>query len=110
MLRITTVTHAPDRVVLKLEGWVSGTNVGFLEKEGTCCLQSGARLVLELSGVRFIDGKGLALLRGWSRSQLTLQGGSAFVRRLLEEQGLGTSSVGGTNPCRPSEAEDEDEP
>ena len=68
MLRITTVTHTPDRVVLKLEGWVSGTNVAFLEQDGTRCLQSGARLVLELSGVRFIDGNGLALLRRWSRS------------------------------------------
>ena len=87
MMRLTVVSQTPAEMILKVEGWISGAEVALLEEEGTR-LQEGERLVLDLSGVHSIDEDGIALLQRWSGDRLELRGGSAFVRRLLEVNGL----------------------
>ena len=44
--------------------------------------------MLELSGVRFIDATGMALLRDWSGEKLRVHGASRFIRMLLEHGGV----------------------
>lgn len=89
MLRITLVSQTKEEAVLKVEGRVSGADVELLEQEGTRYLRNAGRLALDLTGVRFIDEAGVALLRRWSGERLALRGGSPFVRALLTDNGLG---------------------
>jgi anti-anti-sigma regulatory factor len=88
MLRLTVVSQSRDQVALKIEGWVSGVNVAYLEAEGQHWRGQTQRLVLQLDGVQFIDAVGLALLVRWTGEGVALRGGSAFVRALLEQSGL----------------------
>jgi anti-anti-sigma regulatory factor len=46
-------------------------------------LAGGNRLVLDLSGVMFVDREGIELLRGLSARGASLSGGSPFVTALL---------------------------
>ena len=88
MLRIAVVSQTKEEVVLKIEGWICGEDVGLLEQEGQGWRQQHLKLVLDLSGVRFIDPAGLALLRSWSGKGFALRQASMFVGTLLQAQGL----------------------
>jgi anti-anti-sigma regulatory factor len=88
MLRITLISQDTTDVVLKVEGWIAGDDVDLLACEGNRCLEQSRRLVLALSGVRLIDGAGLALLKQWAGERLALRGAQPFVAALLEEAGL----------------------
>ena len=83
-MRITLMSQTPEEVALKVEGWVSGSNVELLEQEGARWLRQVGRLTLDLNGVRFVDEAGVALLRRWPEDRLILRGGSMFIRELLE--------------------------
>ena len=63
-------------------------NVSILEQEGARLLGETERLVLDVSGVRFIDETGIALLERWSGERLVLRNGLPFIRALLERHGL----------------------
>jgi len=89
MLRITVMEQAPEEVVLKVEGRVCRGNVALLEQEGARWLGQGCRLVLDLSGVQFIDEAGMKLLQRWAGEGLVVRGGSMFVQAMLESYGLG---------------------
>ena len=88
MIRITVVAQTEEEVVLKVAGWVSGTDVAILEVEGDRYLQQVRRLVLDLKGVRFIDDAGIRLLQRWSGERLVLCGASPFLQSLLEAHGV----------------------
>ena len=88
MLRISTVERTEGEVVLKVEGWMSGEGIKVLEREGSHWLREGNRLILDLTGVQFIDEEGITLLRRWCGDRLVLRGGSPFLRSLLETYGL----------------------
>ena len=85
MLRLTLVSQSEEETILTVDGWLVGANVAVLEQEGARHLREGRRLVLDLTGVRFIDAVGIALLQGWSGTQLDLRGGSPFVQLLLKD-------------------------
>ena len=85
MMRITLLSQSPDEVVLKVEGWVSGEDVDLLEQEGSRWLRQAGHLVLDLSGVKSIDSRGIALLKRWPGEQLALRGESSFVHMLLRQ-------------------------
>jgi anti-anti-sigma regulatory factor len=90
MLRVSLVEQSPEEVVLKVEGWVCRGNVALLEQEGAGYLGKGEGLVLDLSGVQFIDERGLELLRRWAEEEgVEVRGGSLFVQALLNQYGLG---------------------
>ena len=88
MLRITVVSQSPQEAVLKVEGWLWGSDVGLLASEGTRWLREAERLVLDLTGVQFIDDAGIALLKRWPPDRLALRTGAPFIRALLETHGL----------------------
>ena len=88
MVRLTFVSQTAEESVLKLDGWLEGTDVELLEREGTDFLKHSRSLVLDLTGVRSIDQSKIALLQTWSRDRVSLCGGSLFVRTLLKAHGL----------------------
>lgn len=88
MLRLTVISQTREEAVLKVEGWVSGTDLSLLAEEGTRLLEEAECLVLELKGVRLIDREGIALLKRWPGERLVLRGASPFVRTRLAEHGL----------------------
>ena len=88
MIRVTIRSQTPEEVLLQIDGWISGRNVPILEQEGTRLLGESQRLVLDLKGVQFIDGDGIALLQRWSGERLVFRDGSPFVQLLLERHGL----------------------
>ena len=94
MIRITVETQTPQEVLLKVEGNISAHTIDVLSTEGERWLQVKERLVLELSGVRFIDATGMGLLRSWSGEKLRVHGASRFIRMLLERGGV----YGGERP------------
>ena len=87
-MRVTVISQCPEEVVLKVEGWVWGANVDLLDREGTRWLRETECLVLDLTGVQFIDEAGIALLKRWPQARLVLRGGIPFIRALLETHGL----------------------
>ena len=88
MVRLTSVSQTPEEEVVKVEGWLNGEDVILLAQMGEKVRQRGARLVLDLAGVRSIDEEGLALLASWAGPQLGLRRSSLFVRTLLQRRGL----------------------
>ena len=88
MLRITRVTESQAEVVLRIEGWVSGSEVAVLAAEGRDGLARARRLVLDLRGVRFIDADGLELLQSWKGPRLVLRNASIYLRMVLEDMEL----------------------
>ena len=88
MIRITATTQTREEVVLKLEGWLAEGDVALLAAEGEGHLRETERLVLELTGVEFIDSAGIELLQAWAAKGMVLRGGSPFVQVLLREHGL----------------------
>ena len=87
MLRITLVESPGSAAVLRLEGRIIGPWVGEL---GRACervlVQTDARLTLDLAGVSFMDGDGIALVRSLlSRDarDVTVTNGSPFVAEQL---------------------------
>ena len=83
MLRITVMSQTDKEVALKVEGWVSGPDVGLLKQEGGRWLRQVKHLTLDLSGIRFIDEGGVALLKRWSKEGVALRGAPMFVRELM---------------------------
>ena len=90
MIRITVLSHTEKEVVLKVEGRIVADSVDVLEQEGLHRLGESERLVLDLTGVKFIDDAGIELLKRWSGEQvmLVVRGVSPFLRELLASHGL----------------------
>lgn len=88
VLRISVVSQNGEEVVLKVEGWVSEENVCVLEEEGERWFRQVRRLVLDLSGVRFMEDAGIELLQRWYGERLILRDLSPFLHALLEAHHL----------------------
>jgi anti-anti-sigma regulatory factor len=74
MLRITTQS-TPDRLALKLEGWLTGAWVGELDHTWRAAANTGRQICVDLSEVYFVDEPGRQLLTSMYRA------GVAFVTR-----------------------------
>jgi len=88
MLKISHSINADDsRVLLRLEGQVAGP---WVEELRRVCDEPrhnghGARLVLDLNNVTFIDADGVALFRQLSMRRVSWRNCSAFVAEQLKE-------------------------
>jgi anti-anti-sigma regulatory factor len=83
LLRISASHAAADQVVLHLEGEVIDPWCSELERVVTVLIAEGKSVVLELSGVRFIDSHGADLLHEW-RKTIALMNRTPFVNELLK--------------------------
>jgi anti-anti-sigma regulatory factor len=84
VLRITRQTHVAATVTLKLEGRLMEPWASELDRLATDALDRRNRLVLDLSGLLFVDREGIALLRALGARGASLSGGSSFVTALVE--------------------------
>ena len=93
MLRIT---HEPDRPqgrTLRLEGQLTGP---WVDELASACQQAmegagASSLIVDMTGVRFVDAEGVRLLRALAAGQTTLVNCSTFVSEQLKEAGDGHS-------------------
>lgn len=87
MLRITQTQGASSEASLTLEGRLVGPWVAELKSAVTAASLSASSVNLELSGVRFVDAEGLALILGLQNQEVRLRDASPFVRELLKTDG-----------------------
>lgn len=83
MLRITPIESGNHKVVLRLEGRVSGPWVSQLVEECEKVLSAGADLVLNLAEVGFLDAAGVDLLTSIQARGVQLADCSIFVKEQL---------------------------
>ena len=74
MLRITTQS-TPDRLALKLEGWLTGAWVEELDQTWRAATNTGHQICVDLSDVFFVDEAGRHLLT------LMYRAGVSFVTK-----------------------------
>lgn len=81
------ITRTEDReagvITLKFEGRIVSEWVGVLERECRTALQEVHRVQADLSGVTFIDGRGVQTLRLMRNERLQIVNCSAFLDDLL---------------------------
>jgi len=85
MFRITRMSEDEGSATLKVEGWVTGPWAAELRKECERYLARRHTVILELSGVRFADRRGIQALKAARRRGVRLCGASSFLSRLLGE-------------------------
>jgi anti-sigma B factor antagonist len=89
---ITVTTSAEGGApVVSLSGELDLTNAGRVKSAIGDVIAAGAgRLVVELSGLEFMDSSGLALLASFARKvpEVELRDPSPIVRRLIDLTGL----------------------
>ena len=83
MLRITPTDGESERT-LRLEGRLVDPWVGELLSTCREAASAGCRLMLDLSGVTFVDAAGLTCLRDLREQGAVLRGCSAFINELLK--------------------------
>jgi len=84
MLRITTVEEVGQTIRLKVEGRVVGEWVPELDHACTVLLAQKKKILLDFSGVRFIDRRGSEVLKNMLGERVNMIGASLLVQRLLE--------------------------
>jgi ABC-type transporter Mla MlaB component len=82
MLKITQTQSAPGEIRLILEGRLVGPWVA--ELQATTARLSAKTVQLDLAGLRFMDGAGLALVLALEAQGAELRNASPFVQELLE--------------------------
>jgi anti-anti-sigma regulatory factor len=89
MLKITRLPHADSRIViLRLDGQVAGPWVDTLRLACDDALPAAddrTGMVLDLSGVSYIDANGVALFHELTASGAELTNGSVYVAEQLKE-------------------------
>jgi len=83
MLRITPVDSGNHKVVLRLEGRVSGPWVSELGEACEKVLTVGKSLELNLAEVSFLDGAGIGLLMSIQTRGVELVDSTIFVKEQL---------------------------
>ncbi len=87
MLRITKVAETPSQVTLKLEGRIVSDWVAVLERECLRFLQEKQKVLLDFSGVTFIDGRGVEMLKRITSENLKILNCSPLLADLLQGGG-----------------------
>jgi len=85
MLRITHASEGPSEITLKLEGRVMSDWVPLLRQECLRILNERKKILLDFSGVIFIDNQGVEMLRGIAGKEVKLVNCSSFIEGVLRE-------------------------
>jgi anti-anti-sigma regulatory factor len=83
VLRITRIDPIEDPETVKVEGRVAGPWVEELSRIAERALAESPRVVVDLSGVTFVDREGIELLRNLRARCAGLHGSSSYVAALL---------------------------
>jgi anti-anti-sigma regulatory factor len=83
MLRITTATTGTQQLCLRLEGRLVGPWVAEVETTVRQSASPMEAIVLDLSGVHFVDDVGIVLLQTLRTQGVTLQRVTPFIEELL---------------------------
>lgn len=83
-LKLSREDRDSRSTVLRLEGRLTERELGELGATCQGCLDEGRQLVLDLAGVRFVDGPGARALVALRRRRVGLRGASGFVEALLQ--------------------------
>ena len=94
MIRITVGHQSRQEIRLRIDGDLSGDNVGVLQRVGEQARRDAGRLVLDLIDLRTIDTAGLTLLLSWAGPRLDLHRVPAFIATLLTQHGRGADLPG----------------
>jgi anti-anti-sigma regulatory factor len=85
MLRVSRSTRPPNEVILLLEGRIVAQWVGLLEEECVGLLAADQRLLLDLSGVSYLDRRAARLLRDLVGRSVKLINCPPLVEALIRE-------------------------
>jgi anti-anti-sigma regulatory factor len=83
MLRITATEGPERRLDLRVEGRIAGEAVATLRGAVADLEVEPGRIHIDLSGVSFIDDRGVRLIRGLRRRGAGVTGCSSFLHELL---------------------------
>ena len=83
MLRITAERGTGDLASLRLEGRIVGPWVAELTRRCEAARSAGRELELEMSGVSFLDGSAVRLVRSLVEQGVEVRSCSAFVSEQL---------------------------
>jgi anti-anti-sigma factor len=83
VLRITAVGGTGPVQTLRIEGRIDGVQAEELSRTATPALAASSRLILDMSGVTFIDRAGVAVVRRLCAGGAELSGCSSFIGTLL---------------------------
>jgi hypothetical protein len=85
MLRLSRTSQSPDEVILLLEGQIVAEWVLLLEDECLELLRTGCRVLLDLSGVSYLDRRAAQLLRELESRSVRLINCPPLVDELVRE-------------------------
>ena len=85
MLRLTRTSQPPDDVILLLEGQIVAQWVRLLEEECLELLGTGCQVLLDLSGVSYLDRHAARLLRELGNRSVRLINCPPLVDELVRE-------------------------
>ena len=83
MLRITKVSESPSLVTMKLEGRITADWVFLLEKECLGFLEEKRKVVLDFSGVTFVDDRAVEMLGKMSGKKIQVINCCDLIKDLL---------------------------
>jgi len=84
VLRITKVAESPSHVILQLEGWIVSAWVAVLERECLTALRAQRTVLLDFSGVIFVNRRGVEMLQRLASDNLRIINCSALIEDLLQ--------------------------
>ena len=84
MLKITKIQESRSDVLLKLEGKITEQWAALLDGECRVFLREKNAVYLDCTNVDFIDARGVEVLNGFPRTQVTLMSAPGYVTELLQ--------------------------
>ena len=85
MLRLTVVPIPGPVVTLKVEGHIVGEWAEALERECSTLIAGGARVLLDLSGVLYIDTDGVSMLKELPTAGIVVINCTPIIQGLLSD-------------------------
>ena len=83
MLRITEIPEDDKTITLKLEGKLIGVWITYLDRKCAYRKKKGYTVVLDFSGVTFIESRGVAMLERIKDDRVRAVNCSPFIRSIL---------------------------
>jgi len=84
MFKVICEKEEDGVVMLRVDGRIVGPWVEELRKECKTCLAKEKRLIIDLSGVSFIDEHGVKVLNELRKGRVEVRGCSLFLSGLLD--------------------------